>query len=1358
MRQNIGIRAESALAGSRWYWAFIALLAAPLLVHSPPADAQVFSSDDFSGPSLDLSLWTPVDPIGDGSFSVSNGALSISVGAGVQHDVWLSGNDSARVMQPTDDVDFEIETKFSSLPNLQHQLQGILIEQDANNFIRFDFYSGDFSLHAFAATFTNGSPTVQRNSVVQPSGPEGYLRITRSQDQWTLSLSFDGSSWTTFASFSHTITVSSVGVFAGNAGPAAPAFTSVVDYVFNTASPIDPEDGVGGDPGPDITPPVIFGESAVAISDTEIRVSWNTNENADSTVEYGLTTAYELGTVSGSGFSSSHDLVIDNLTPDQTYHFRASSTDAAGNTSASGDLVADTSALPTIDVWYGDTQTFGLLGDPQWAANILGNVSDPDGISSLSYSLNGSPSQPLTVGPDGSRLENSGDFNIELQYDDLAVGSNSVEIVAIDGAGLQNTRTVIVNYAGPNVWPSDYSIDWSAYSSISDAAQVVDGKWALESDSVRPVEMGYDRLIAFGDDTWQNYEVTAEITVHGLDPLCSQTWCAGGRPLVGILARWPGHYYWGSLPNDGWYPMGSLVVMSWDPNTGSSRLEAFKGSVGSIGPIDLTATLSFGVPHTLKVRAETVAGAQRYSAKIWRSDQPEPTPWNLVLDEPLSATSSGSAMLVAHHVDVSFGDVSVTALGAPSPGDTTPPSITGIQVSNITSNSATVTWQTNEPATSLVRYGESLTYELGTQSSASLVTSHAITLTGLDPDTQYNIQVSSADGSGNTSDSENLVIVTDSGAPPATGVVSDGFEGPLNTSIWSVDDPLGDSNVSTTGTQLAISVPGGTAHDVWANSNHAPRVVQAVSDGDFEVEVKFDSAVTEQYQLQGLLFEQDSANLVRFDFYSEASQTHAFAATFSNGSPSVRRDIIISGGSPIYMRVTRTGDTWTYRYSYDGANWLDVVSFVHAINVSSVGVFAGNAGSNPPAFTSLVDYFLVNGSELPDPNPDTTPPTISNVQITNVGENSATVTWDTEEPASSEVGYGTTTEYLDGVASTPGLVTSHSVELTALTASTVYHLRVSSTDTSGNQALSGDYQFVTDDPPPIDTTPPVIFNVVVSGVTANEATISWETDEPSNSAVAYGITTNYEIGQESASSLVTQHTITLTGLDPETTYHFEPSSIDSSGNSGVGGDFVFITAAAPSGPSISSDEFNGAFDSTIWDFADPIGDSTISTTGSQLAISFPGGSAHDLWVNSNDAPRVTQGIADTDFEIEVKFDSTMTQTYQIQGLIAEQDGQNLVRFDFYSEGSSTNFFAATFEGGSPTIRQNTVIPSGFPIYLRMKRQGDFWTGSYSYDGVNWTIASSFVYQATINDVGIFAGNAGPSPAHTALADYFRVIN
>lgn len=91
---------------------------------------------------------------------------------------------------------------------------------------------------------------------------------------------------------------------------------------------------------------------------------------------------------------------------------------------------------------------------------------------------------------------------------------------------------------------------------------------------------------------------------------------------------------------------------------------------------------------------------------------------------------------------------------------------------------------------------------------------------------------------------------------------------------------------------------------------------------------------------------------------------------------------------------------------------------------------------------------------------DTTPPVISNVQATGISTNGATITWTTNENASSRVNYGLTTSYGSN-ASNGTLKVNHSIALSGLSANTTYNYRVRSTDAAGNEKVSGNYTFKT---------------------------------------------------------------------------------------------------------------------------------------------------------------------------------------------------------------------------------------------------------------------------------------------------------
>ena len=184
-----------------------------------------------------------IDPLGD-SFAGTTGVgtgdalLELSVPSGTPHNLFDNDKNAVRIMQSATDSDFEAEVKFASEPSQKYQGQGILIEQDNDDWIRFDTFHNGKRLQIFAATTTTGnSQTIFSRNV---SGAANYLRVNRQGDEWALDYSADGSSWTTAGSFTHDLSVSQVGTFATNSGP-SPAFTAEVDYFFNTIDPIVPE-------------------------------------------------------------------------------------------------------------------------------------------------------------------------------------------------------------------------------------------------------------------------------------------------------------------------------------------------------------------------------------------------------------------------------------------------------------------------------------------------------------------------------------------------------------------------------------------------------------------------------------------------------------------------------------------------------------------------------------------------------------------------------------------------------------------------------------------------------------------------------------------------------------------------------------------------------------------------------------------------------------------------------------------------------------------------------------------------------------------------------------------------------------
>jgi hypothetical protein len=95
------------------------------------------------------------------------------------------------------------------------------------------------------------------------------------------------------------------------------------------------------------------------------------------------------------------------------------------------------------------------------------------------------------------------------------------------------------------------------------------------------------------------------------------------------------------------------------------------------------------------------------------------------------------------------------------------------------------------------------------------------------------------------------------------------------------------------------------------------------------------------------------------------------------------------------------------------------------------------------------------------------------------------------------------------------------------------------------------------------TLPKITSGPTLSKITTDSAVVSWDTDEASDSAVKYDEVAGKYDFEKTASSLVTKHEITLTGLEPSMTYHFVVQSSDSSGNTIQSKDIAFETLATP---------------------------------------------------------------------------------------------------------------------------------------------------------------------------------------------------
>lgn len=152
--------------------------------------------------------------------------------------------------------------------------------------------------------------------------------------------------------------------------------------------------------------------------------------------------------------------------------------------------------------------------------------------------------------------------------------------------------------------------------------------------------------------------------------------------------------------------------------------------------------------------------------------------------------------------------------------------------------------------------------------------------------------------------------------------------------------------------------------------------------------------------------------------------------------------------SSIQMQVSNSAD-------FSGASW-------ESYTTSKSWALSSGDGSKTVYVRFKDSNGNISSSYSDDITYDTTAPTASSVGASPTSSG-ATVSWTTNEDASSQVEYGLTTAYglTTTETDTSPRVTSHSVTLSNLLACTAYHYRVRSKDAATNETIDSDNSFTT---------------------------------------------------------------------------------------------------------------------------------------------------------------------------------------------------------------------------------------------------------------------------------------------------------
>lgn len=438
---------------------------------------------------------------------------------------------------------------------------------------------------------------------------------------------------------------------------------------------------------------------------------------------------------------------------------------------------------------------------------------------------------------------------------------------------------------------------------------------------------------------------------------------------------------------------------------------------------------------------------------------------------------------------------------------TTPsgPVISATSTSDIKNTSAVISWTTDIAANSYVVTATTTAFSYTTETgSASSVTSHSVTLTGLSANTIYYYYVKSGDSiDNNGGDYYSFTTTSDTTAPTITFTEATDATVLSDTSVrivWTTSE-LATSTVeygldtsyasSTSNANLNInqsitlsSLTKGTTYYFRLKSRDSNYNLKTDDNGG----AGYTFTTTDSDDITAPTISSVNTNPI-MDTKAVISWTTSEAATslveygttsgtYTTSSSTTALDrshaVILTGltqNTTYYYHVVSTDSNSNAATSteYSFAT-LETLSQESAVVAREATAYAEGEDSATPTtgggilmIEKIVEKIVekIINEEGEEVIADKNPPVISNVSVESTGSDYAVITWNTDEESDSFVEYGADSSYNNGLYGKRNSVISHKITLKWLSPQTIYHFRATSADSSGNVGISAGNIFTT---------------------------------------------------------------------------------------------------------------------------------------------------------------------------------------------------------------------------------------------------------------------------------------------------------
>jgi bacillolysin len=503
---------------------------------------------------------------------------------------------------------------------------------------------------------------------------------------------------------------------------------------------------------------------------------------------------------------------------------------------------------------------------------------------------------------------------------------------------------------------------------------------------------------------------------------------------------------------------------------------------------------------------------------------------------------------------------SVTTL----PLDTQPPSVpTNLTASNITQNSADLTWNASSDNVGVTAYNIYVNGSLdGTSTNASY------SLSGLSPNTTYSVGVSALDAAGNESGQATTSVTTLPSDTQAPSVPTNLTASSITQNSADLSWNASSDNVGVTAYNIYVngSLDGTSTNTSYSLSGLSPSTTYSIGVS------ALDAAGNESGQATGSFttLSPTYCNANGNDSNGEWIQSISVGA-FSNNSGNnggygnfTNQTINVDPGQSYNITLTpgfaggAFNEYWIVWIDYNqdgdftdvGETVFNPGSSTSVIN-GTINISASASGSTrmriamqwngiPSScgtfqYGEVEDYTVsFDGSSGGDTQAPSTP---TNLTASNTTQTSTNLSWNASSDNVGVTGYRV---YIDG--NLDGTTASTSYAVSGLSAGTTYLMEVSAIDAAGNESGRAATNVTTQSSSDTEA-PSTPTNLTASGTTQTSTNLSWNASSDNVGVAGYRVYVNGSLNGTTAGT-----TYAVTGLTAATTYLMEVSAFDAAGN------------------------------------------------------------------------------------------------------------------------------------------------------------------------------------------------------------------